>query len=167
MSLGASSSSTLWATGPAICTSEHSSQLTRVNVASKEWIIPAKPKPGRKPKAEPSPMKDDEVPDFLLRVAHSLIYFVGSNLTRKGDAFRIGILQYLITSLVLNGLHLGLHSVLSENVSSHNSPNCKLVFNHMSEGRWNVTSPYKQLQNDSKKKMRSFGVKISCSKNNW
>jgi AP-1-like factor len=83
MSLESSSSSTLWATGPPICTSEHSSQLTRVNVASKEWIIPAKPKPGRKPKAAPSLMKDDEVPNFLLLVVYSHL-FCPQQLDKKG-----------------------------------------------------------------------------------
>jgi len=47
------SSSTLWATGEGFHISIYSSLTKSANVAaSKEWIIPAKPKPGRKPKTE-------------------------------------------------------------------------------------------------------------------
>jgi hypothetical protein len=51
MPLNISSSSTLWATGKVQDIFCFGSPAERtITPASKEWIIPAKPKPGRKPK---------------------------------------------------------------------------------------------------------------------
>jgi hypothetical protein len=48
--------------------------------ASKEWVIPAKPKPGRKPKAEAAPpLKEDEEVScyWLLKLCALLTYDAG------------------------------------------------------------------------------------------
>ncbi|KAG6832437.1 hypothetical protein H0H92_001483 [Tricholoma furcatifolium] len=48
------SSSTLWATGQFNPAVPSASTLIRLYLASKEWVIAPKPKPGRKPKKDPS-----------------------------------------------------------------------------------------------------------------
>ena len=74
MSPAVASSSTLWAQGMLMSAlllpqSEHPSII-----ASKEWVIPAKPKPGRKPKKDPPapPVEDSTEVRVLLVSSYPL-----------------------------------------------------------------------------------------------
>jgi hypothetical protein len=61
-----SSSSTLWATGICRVVNPFSGNIeAHFLIASKEWVIPAKPKPGRKPKKDTSTRSSDDTEVFL------------------------------------------------------------------------------------------------------
>lgn len=138
-----SSASKLWAVCKCSCSQPFfplDAQYFSFLQASKEWVIPAKPKPGRKPKKETNGLVNEEIEvHHFIFVPSAASILMRVNLPRATQPFEkttTGKRLYTKNaSLSSENTHSGKPNGLSENESSPSSPNSRLASKSTSRER--------------------------------
>jgi len=140
------------------------------SIASKEWVIQPKPKPGRKPKKDIVSLvnAEDQVSTLeILQLNLVVLTFLEQKLDSGGRRVqnRLSTSAYSRWHTIAHATSfIVLHSVHSEKESKHSLLNFKLESNHMNKGKLSATCNFRVLRSGSRRKMKRFVLKTRFSK---